>query len=907
MKIWSGLVFLLLLVFVGSFGIAKATPGDEIEAQEAPSRGLLVHEKGMSPGYTLISPFAQKKSYLLDEDGLVVHMWESRYKPGLAPYLLPNGNLLRGIQIELESQFGAGGISGGIQEFSWDGDLLWEFHLASDLYYHHHDIEPLASGNFLMLAWESKSKQEVLDAGRRPTHVGEKGLWSEVVLEIEPLRPIGARVVWEWRVWDHLIQDTDPSLPNFGVVKDHPERVDINGDIPEEEPEQEEEKEDSISDAERAQLIALGYLDPSDDDGGKSDSGGDEDKKKTKEDEEKEKKERQRTDWLHMNGVDYNPDLDQIVVSSWQMSEIWIIDHSTSTEEARQKIGGRSGQGGDLLYRWGNPQIYGRGTSKDRELFHQHDPQWVPKGFPGEGNITIFNNGRKRSKDDEYSTVMEITPPLEADGTYACGKDVPYGPESLAWEYGQEKEDRFFASFISGTQRLANGNTLACSGPQGRLMEISPQGEVIWDYHNPFAIFRDDKRPSGGPDDFTYGMFRGTRIPPDALAFRGRDLTPLDPQPKTAEELFAEKGEQEAPTGWQDLLSKEIVFARWENATCEKWATFRLEEDQSLDAEGFLLSTGSPVGFLRSDRMYENFMFEFEWRHMEDEGEAGLLIFADPLPATGEDLARGIRIEMSSRGDSDTYSSHGDVQPILGATMTPDPRFRISGSSSLPKVDSFHTKLAKEWNHYRVTAIDGSVTLEVNGKIVSGATHCNPKKGYLGLASGNGEVQYKNLRIWELPTGSNAADGENTADVHVSSFLLFKRKDLEGWKTLSGEWTVNEGGLLSGSDRAEIEKDLAAEAVSITFDFKRERSLGSGSKLPFKIGGVRFRDPGSNPMEWHRVSIELKESTIEVSFQGEKLVLPRKEESSSTLSSTFSLMNDGVATEFVNVFYGVEQ
>ena len=115
---------------------------------------------------------------------------------------------------------------------------------------------------------------------------------------------------------------------------------------------------------------------------------------------------------MHVNAVAYNADLDQIALSSPNFSEIWIIDHSTTTEEAKGHTGGRWGKGGDILYRWGNPRAYKNGTSRDQRLFFQHNIQWIPRGLPGEGHLLVFNNGGGR-KPEEYSSVDEFVPPTD--------------------------------------------------------------------------------------------------------------------------------------------------------------------------------------------------------------------------------------------------------------------------------------------------------------------------------------------------------------------------------------------------------------------------------------------------------------------------------------------------------------
>ena len=242
-----------------------------------------------------------------------------------------------------------------------------------------------------------------------------------------------------------------------------------------------------------------------------------------------------RIDFLHANAIDYHPGLDQIAISVPSLGEIWILDHSTTTDEARGSTGGRSGKGGDILYRWGNPANYGRGDESSARLFFQHDVRWIPEGWERAGNLTVFNNGRDRPA-GPFSSVDEITPPVAPDGSYEIAKGQPYGPAELAWT-APLPPDRF-APFISGAARLRNGNTFVCAGTDGILLELSPAGEIVWEYRNPYAgnlVMADGKPATAGAADRPYAVFRATRIPSDHPILRGRSLTPLDPQPAWAD------------------------------------------------------------------------------------------------------------------------------------------------------------------------------------------------------------------------------------------------------------------------------------------------------------------------------------------------------------------------------------
>jgi hypothetical protein len=498
---------LALMVASAARGEAEKAPPPNLP-KPPPSlfpRGLVGKKAGVTPGYVLFNPLLSDTAYLVDNDGAVVHAWKAATSPGGSMYLLPNGNLLRAGRDPKQLGFRAGGTGGILEELDWEGNVVWEWRLSEAERVLHHDIEPLPNGNVLAIAWEVKSPEEARRAGRRADLVPEQGLWPDYVLEIEPVRPRGAKIVWEWHVWDHLVQNHDPAAPNHGDPAARPERLDVNAgaDAP------------KLSAEELAQLQALGYV-PADAKPGDLAS-----------------------DFLHTNAVAYNPRLDQIALSVPSLSEVWVVDHGTTTEEARGSTGGRAGRGGDFLYRWGNPASYGRGGGADgaRRLFAQHDVRWVPDGWEGAGNLTVFDNGRDRPE-GPWSAVVEWTPPVDAAGRYplpdgSAGRE-PWGPKALAWQFVATPPSRLFSPFISGAHRLANGNTLICAGTGGEVFEVTRGGEIVFEYRNPFsgAVRNEDgSMPQPGLDANPYALFRATRIPADHPALAGRKLVPLVPQP----------------------------------------------------------------------------------------------------------------------------------------------------------------------------------------------------------------------------------------------------------------------------------------------------------------------------------------------------------------------------------------
>src|SRR5262245_23696105 len=346
------------------------------------------------------------RTYLIDMDGHIVRTWESRCYPALSAYLQENGHLLRTGTVDMDKRpFGGPGAGGRIQEFTWEGELVWDFTFVNAKQLPHHDITKLPNGNVLMIVWESKTSQETTEAGRKPQPTDRGPFRLDCIIEVKPTGKTTGVIVWEWHAWDHLIQDNDRSKANYGDVAAHPERIDVNFGAGEGlaplmgQP-------DGLD-----KLRSIGYL--------HSTPGG---------------SRPPNPGWTHMNSVAYHPELDQIVLSVLGFSEIWIIDHGTTTAEAAGHTGGRSRKGGDLLYRWGNPRAYRAGSAVDQQLFSQHAADWITPGLPGAGHLLLFNNGAGR-RVANFSSVDELIPPVDAQGRYDYKPGMAYGPAKPVWSY----------------------------------------------------------------------------------------------------------------------------------------------------------------------------------------------------------------------------------------------------------------------------------------------------------------------------------------------------------------------------------------------------------------------------------------------------------------------------------------
>lgn len=390
-------------------------------------------------GYILFSPMASKYTYLMDSAGDVAHSWKSQYFPGYSVYLRENGNLIHSNYLLPKNPiiipYSHGG---GVEEIAPDGSVVWRYDYRGNDYMAHHDVEFLPNGNYLMICQEYITHSQAINAGRNPNLlIPNRGLLVDYVIEVKPIGINSGIIVWEWHVLDHLIQDYDSEKKYYGNVSEHPELIDIN----------------FIDDiffpvtSSRSPYAEL----------------------------------------THINSIEYNEHFDQIILSVALFSEFWIIDKSTTTRQAAGHSGGRSGRGGDILYRWGNPQTYRAGDSTDQVFFDIHDAQWIDKSLPGEGNILVFNNGFNRP-DGRYSSIHEIIPQVDSNGNYHLNGDGRYGPNDSLWVYTAENPTDFYATHLSGCQRIESGNTLICSGPPGIFYEVNQENNLIWSHTNRFSL-----------------------------------------------------------------------------------------------------------------------------------------------------------------------------------------------------------------------------------------------------------------------------------------------------------------------------------------------------------------------------------------------------------------------------------
>jgi hypothetical protein len=365
---------------------------------------------------------------LLNDSGEVVYQWPSEYFAGQSAFLQEDGSIIRAGSInnvDPDNRFVKGytdannttfQIGGIIERISKEGEVVWTFEYYSDNFAPHHVVTVLPNGNLLMPLWRYYTEEECIELGRNPENLTSGGLWVDSIIEVHPTGNNSGEIVWEWNAADHLIQDFDPTKANFGNLAENLGKIDINYgnglNIPE--------------------------------------------------------------DFMHVNSAYYIEEYDQIAFTTYHYSEIWVIDHSTTTEEAAGSTGGRYGKGGDLLYRWGNPFAYGRG---DADVFLKsavHDPKWVSE----EDRFIMYDNNifdPTRGLSGGNSMVVEIEPPINPDGSYVLAPSGVYGPVEpvMASDLGVE------AGSVGTAQRLNDGRTLSCDCTNSLAIWLDDEGTVI--------------------------------------------------------------------------------------------------------------------------------------------------------------------------------------------------------------------------------------------------------------------------------------------------------------------------------------------------------------------------------------------------------------------------------------------
>ncbi len=346
-------------------------------------------------------------SYLLNKQGNKIYTWNFESTSGNDIELLSDGSII-GLFKDPNSTIDFGGFGGTAKIIDNNNNTTWEYTVSSDNSIAHHDVEMLPNGNVLMIIWERVNMDIANDNGVD----FENDVFAEKIIEVNTS---SNTVVWEWNSWDHIVQDKFENLSNYGDINENPEKININY---------------TIDNPPGGSFFING-------------------------------------DIMHANGLDYDEANDVIYLSVNYYDEVWVIDHSTTTSEAQSSTGGNYNKGGDLIYRFGNPNTY---NSLGNKIFDRnHFPNLLENGVEGEGNILVYVNGN--------STGQSIVYELKMPTSFNLLPNNDNEPQ-IIWSFTDEN---LFANKLCGAIRLSNGNTLITESDYG-FWEVTNDGEIVWKY-----------------------------------------------------------------------------------------------------------------------------------------------------------------------------------------------------------------------------------------------------------------------------------------------------------------------------------------------------------------------------------------------------------------------------------------
>ncbi|MGB5983601.1 MAG: aryl-sulfate sulfotransferase [Nonlabens sp.] len=379
--------------------------------------------------FILVSPMRTDTTFLLNRSGQAIKKWHSESGSVFMAYLLEDGGILRNHFSTVGHDIDLPGRIDKLEIRDKSNQLQWEWRLDRTDQALHHDLAILPNGNILASVWEIKDRTSCIQNGRNPNSMFDDRLIFDKIIEIQPIGSNQANIVWEWNMWDHLIQDYDINKINYARIQDNPDKIDIN----------------------------LG-------------AGGE--------------------NFSHVNSLHYIEQYDQIVLSSRVLSEFFIIDHSTTTEQASTGTGGNYGKGGSILSRWGSPSNVTK-NDNDMPIFQsQHDASYVGDFNTSRGNFLVFNNITPLGT----SSVKEVNIPMNLNGEY-LPIDFSGTAVSTVWNY---ENSEIYSRLTSGVQRLPSGTSFITSNNSNIMREVDYEGNIIWEYNIDFENPEFDRIESSG-------------------------------------------------------------------------------------------------------------------------------------------------------------------------------------------------------------------------------------------------------------------------------------------------------------------------------------------------------------------------------------------------------------------------
>jgi len=288
----------------------------------------------------------------------------------------------------------------------------------------------------------------------------------------------------------------------------------------------------------------------------------------------------------------------------------------------------------------------------------------------------------------------------------------------------------------------------------------------------------------------------------------------------------------------------------------------------SFSEEGDLVCTGKPIGEIRTERMYQNFILELEWRHLVPKGNAGVFVWADDISARGQPFIRGVEVQVleNAYGNTNNYTTHGDIFPIHGASMKPENG--RGGQRAFPTEN--RSNPSPEWNHYRIECRDGSISLAVNGKVVTRGSEASPRKGYICLESEGGIVHFRNVRIHELP--DTPVEGADVAIANRGFRCLYTGVDFSGWESAPG-WKSRDWEFLSATGAGPlVTTEKFSGDIGFIIDLKRHEDSGTprllvrGKEIPLDPASPLLEKTGA----YNRIEGFVTGDTLRLEINGKE-------------------------------------
>ncbi len=368
---------------------------------------------------------------------------------------------------------------------------------------------------------------------------------------------------------------------------------------------------------------------------------------------------------------------------------------------------------------------------------------------------------------------------------------------------------------------------------------------------------------------------------------------------------------------WGGVAAQDDGFTPlFDGRSLDGWVNINCAPDTFGVRDGVITVTGIPICEIRTERMYENFVLELEYQHQQAGGNAGVFVWADALPARGQPFLRAIEVQVLDGRNSETYTSHGDVFAIHGAVLTPDRPHPRGAMRSLPI--ERRAKPPGEWNHYRITANNGTLKLAVNGKDVSGGYDISPRKGYIALESEGAPVLFRNIRIRELPP-SGVLSESHVATADEGHVALYDGKTFTGWTRPADQdvrWTTNDWTiayeapssapgqpLLSEQQYTDFELvtdwrwvDTAESVATTSVAAVTARHLPGVRAVVMPQAGAHVQPAG----RWNRVVQRVVGSRVTLSVNGQQV--SDAEVDGLPSRGRVALVPSGRQVEFANVF-----